>query len=79
MSAVGPERGALSGLALQPNGHMARHRYLTLGLGALREDRGACLSGSMPPSSLVRDALLETGRIWRVQVVPVTPGGARGT
>src|ERR1700723_1212708 len=32
------------------------------GAGALVEDRGACLSGSMPTSSLARDAFLETGR-----------------
>src|SRR6266487_6576787 len=31
------------------NGHMAGHRCLTLGLGALREDRGTCLSGSAKP------------------------------
>ncbi len=45
------------------------------GLGALAEDRGACLSGSMPTSGPARDALLETDRIGdrgRSRLVPVT-------
>jgi hypothetical protein len=31
----------------------------------------------MPASSLAGDAFVETGRIWRVQLVPVIPGDAR--
>ena len=34
-------------------------------------------AGSMPASSLAGDAFVETGRIWRVQLVPVIPGDAR--
>ena len=34
-------------------------------------------AGSMPASSLAGDAFVETGRIWRVRLVPVIPGDAR--
>jgi hypothetical protein len=34
-------------------------------------------AGFMPASSLAGDAFVETGGIWRVQLVPVIPGDAR--
>ena len=36
-------------------------------------------AGFMPASSLAGDAFVETGRIWRVQLVPVTPDWCTGT
>jgi hypothetical protein len=42
---------------------MTGDRLETVGIEPLLEDGEACLSGSMPTSSLARDALLETGKI----------------
>src|SRR6266576_2549491 len=59
---------------LQPNGHMAGHRCLTLGLGALREDRGTCLCGSAKPL----DSPLSSDLARQTRHLSGRTGGVRG-
>ena len=68
----------LAELAWSPNGHMAGHRHLATGLEHSRKIAGpACQIHAFVVHGTV-DAHPQSGRIWRVWLVPVTPGGPRG-